>query len=109
MKVKVEKLEGSKVKIEVNLTKEEFNEQYEKAFEKILKDVEVKGFRKGKVPREMYVKRFGDGAVIRDAIDLALNASYYDAVTSKKVNVVGQPDIDIDWENLGHDKPFKYT
>ena len=109
MKVNVEKLEASKVKIEVTLTKEEFNEKYESAFEKILKDVEVKGFRKGKVPREMYLKRFGDGAVIRDAIDLALNDSYYEAVTSKKVNVVGQPDIDIDWEKLGHDKPFKYT
>ena len=60
MKVKVEKLEGSKVKVEVVLTKEEFNEQYEKAFEKVLKDVEVKGFRKGKVPREMYLKRFGE-------------------------------------------------
>lgn len=109
MKVKVEKLEGSKNKLEVVLTKEEFNEHYEKAFEKILKDVEVKGFRKGKVPREMYLKRFGDGAVIRDAIDLALNASYYEALNSKKVVAVGQPDIDIDWENLGHDKPFKYT
>ena len=109
MKVKVEKQEGSKVKVEVVLTKEEFNEQYEKAFEKVLKDVEVKGFRKGKVPREMYLKRFGDGAVIRDAIDLALNSSYYEALTSKKVTAVGQPDIDIDWENLGHDKPFKYT
>ena len=109
MKTKVEQLEGSKVKIEVVLTKEEFNEKYEVAFEKILKDVEVKGFRKGKVPREMYLKRFGDGAVIRDAIDLALNDSYFEAVTKKDIKVVGQPDIDIDWENVGHDKPFKYT
>lgn len=109
MKSKIEQLEGSKVKIEVTLTKEEFNEKYEVAFEKILKDVEVKGFRKGKVPREMYIKRFGDGAVIRDCIDLALNDSYFEVVSKKNVRVVGQPDIDIDWESVGHDKPFKYT
>ena len=109
MKIKVEKLEGSKVKVEVVLTKEEFNEKYETAFEKILSDAEVKGFRKGKVPRAMYLKRFGDGAVIRDAIDIALNDSYYPALEQKKILAVGQPQIDIDWENLGHDKPFKYT
>ena len=109
MKVKVEKLEGSKVKLEVVLTKEEFNEKYEKAFDKVIKDVEIKGFRKGKVPRQMYVKRFGEGAILQEAIDIALNETYYTAVTSKKVEVVSQPEIDVDFEKLGKDKPFKYT
>ena len=109
MKVKVEKLEGSKAKLEVVLTKEEFNEKYEKAFDKVIKDVEIKGFRKGKVPRQMYVKRFGEGAILQEAIDIALNETYYTAVTSKKVEVVSQPEIDVDFEKLGKDKPFKYT
>lgn len=109
MKVKVEKLEGSKAKLEVVLTKEEFNEKYEKAFDKVIKDVEIKGFRKGKVPRQMYLKRFGEGAILQEAIDIALNETYYTAVTSKKVEVVSQPEIDVDFEKLGKDKPFKYT
>ena len=109
MKVKVQKLEGSKAKLEVVLTKEEFNEKYDKAFEKVIKNVELKGFRKGKVPQAMYLKRFGEGAILQEAIDIALNETYYQAVTAKKVQVVSQPEIDVDFENLGKDKPFKYT
>ena len=109
MKVKVQKLEGSKAKLEVVLTKEEFNEKYDKAFAKVIQNVELKGFRKGKVPQAMYLKRFGEGAILQEAIDIALNDTYYEAVTAKKVHVVSQPEIDVDFENLGKDKPFKYT
>jgi trigger factor len=48
MKVKVEKLENSKVKLTINVEAEAFNEEYEKSFENILADIEIKGFRKGK-------------------------------------------------------------
>ena len=109
MKVKVQKLEGSKAKLEVVLTKEEFNEKYDRAFEKVIQNVELKGFRKGKVPQAMYLKRFGEGAVLQEAIDIALNDTYYEALTAKKVQAVSQPEIDDDFENLGKDKPFKYT
>ena len=109
MKVKVQKLEGSKAKLEVVLTKEEFNEKYDRAFEKVIQNVELKGFRKGKVPQAMYLKRFGEGAVLQEAIDIALNDTYYEALTAKKVQAVSQPEIDVDFENLGKDKPFKYT
>ncbi|MDD3171610.1 MAG: trigger factor [Bacilli bacterium] len=109
MKVKVEKLEGSKTKLTITLAAEEFNVEYEKAFDKVLADVEIKGFRKGKAPRKLYLDRFGEGAILQSAIDGALNSSYEEAVTTKKVNVVSKPEIDIDFENLGKDKPFKYT
>ena len=109
MKVKVQKLEGSKAKLEVVLTKEEFNEKYDRAFEKVIQNVELKGFRKGKVPQAMYLKRFGEGAILQEAIDIALNDTYYEALTAKKVQAVSQPEIDVDFENLGKDKPFKYT
>lgn len=109
MKIKVEKLEGSKAKLEVTLTKEEFNEKYEKAFVQVLADVEVKGFRKGKVPREMYLKRFGEGSILKEAIDIALNDTYYEALETKKIEAVSQPEIDVDFEHMGKDKPFKYS
>ncbi len=109
MKVKVEKLENSKVKLTINVEAEAFNEEYEKSFESILADIEIKGFRKGKAPRKLYLDRFGEGAILQKTIDNVLNSSYEEAVISKKVNVVGKPEIDIDFENLGKDKPFKYT
>jgi len=109
MKVKVEKLENSKVKLTINVEAEAFNEEYEKSFENILADIEIKGFRKGKAPRKLYLDRFGEGAILQKTIDSVLNSSYEKAVLSKKVHVVGKPEIDIDFENLGKDKPFNYT
>lgn len=109
MKVKVEKLEGSKVKLTITVEKEEFNEQYDKALVKVLENVEIKGFRKGKVPQKMYLDRYGDGEVIKEAIDGAINSSYVDAIKSKKIDVVNQPEIDLDFKEIGKDKPFKYT
>lgn len=109
MKVKVEKLEGSKVKLTVTVETEVFNEEYEKTFDAILADVEMKGFRKGKAPKKLYLDRFGEGAILQRTIDNVLNSSYEEAIISKKVNVVSKPEIDIDFENLGKDKPFKYT
>ena len=70
MKVKVEKLENSKVKLTINVEAEAFNEEYEKSFENILADIEIKGFRKGKAPRKLYLDRFGEGAILQKTIDL---------------------------------------
>lgn len=109
MKVSVKKLEGSQVNIEVSLTSEEFNVHYEVALNKVLETVEIKGFRKGKVPKDIYLKKFGQGAVYEEAINEAIGKTYYEALQKKKVLAVDEPKIDIDYENLALDKPFKYS
>lgn len=96
MKVKVKKLEElSKVELSVVFSKEEYDAEYEKQFALELEKIEVPGFRKGKYPRSMYMKKFGDQAIHGKTIDELINKSYYEAVMSKKVNVVGQPEISL--------------
>lgn len=96
MKVKVKKLEElSKVELSIVFTKEEFDAEFEKQLVKALETAEVKGFRKGKVPRNIYLSKFGDVSVKRETIDQLINSSYPEAVKSKKIDVVGQPEIDL--------------
>ena len=102
MKVKVEKLlEESKVKLIVSFTEEEYKAQYDIELKKVLETAEIPGFRKGKVPQAMYLKRFGDRQVVSNAWDALINSSYYEAVSSKKIKVVGYPQIDLEAVKTG--------
>ena len=109
MNVNIEKIPGSKVVIRVDITSDEFKEYYEEALTKILETAEVKGFRKGKVPRNIYLQRFGEGKVYQEAIDNALNKTYFDILEEKKIQALANPEIDIDFEKLDSDKSLSYT
>ena len=108
MNVNVEKLAGNKALISVELTNEEFSVYYEEELTKLLANAELKGFRKGKVPRSMYLKKFGEGQIIQNAVDQAISKTYYQAVRDLSVAVIDDPKIDIDFEKLG-EKILKYT
>ncbi len=102
MKVKVEKLqEESKVKLVVSFTEEEYKVQYDLELKKVLETAEIPGFRKGKVPQAMYLKRFGDHQVVSNTMDTLINESYGEAITSKKIKVVGYPQIDLEAPKKG--------
>lgn len=109
MKSNVERLTSNQVKITVTVEKEEFNQYYESEFEKVLSTVEIKGFRKGKVPRNIYQSRYGDGQVIQNAVDKALQNTYFQVVNNEKVQTLDDPEIDINFEKLTKEKVLEYT
>lgn len=109
MNVKVEKLEKSKVKLTITVDAEVFNRGMDLAFEEEVKEVEVPGFRKGKVPRAQFEKRFGVARLYDKAVNYCINESYPQAVTQENVEVVAQPMIDFDFETIGKDNDFVYT
>jgi len=97
VKVKVEKLQNeSKVKLIVSFTKEEYEAKYNVELQKLVAEAELPGFRKGKVPTNMYLKRFGEAKVINNTMDELINESYFEAIKAKKVKVVGYPQIDLE-------------
>lgn len=108
MTVKFEKIEDNKVKLTVTVEAEEFNKGLDAAFKLVVKDVTVPGFRKGKVPRLIFEKKFGVESLYEEAINYVINNTYYDAVNEAKIEPVAQPVIDADFENMGKDKPFTY-
>ncbi len=106
---KVDKLSGSKVRIEIEVSADQFEHGLSHAFEAIKGDVEVKGFRKGKVTRKIFEQHYGVESLYEEAINHVLQETYIGAVTEHGVEVVAQPKIDLDVTKVEQGKGFKYV
>ncbi|MCD8519460.1 MAG: trigger factor [Erysipelotrichaceae bacterium] len=67
----------------------------EKAFNKLAKNVEVKGFRKGSAPKDLVRKQISDASIFNEAIDSVANEAYIYGLTEHNLNVVGRPQLDV--------------
>lgn len=67
----------------------------EKAFNKLAKNVEVKGFRKGSAPKDLVRKQISDASIFNEAIDSVANEAYLYGLTEHNLNVVGRPRLDV--------------
>ncbi|WP_342535859.1 trigger factor [Sporosarcina sp. FSL K6-3508] len=107
MTVKWEKLEGSEGKLTFEVSVERFNQGMDEAFKKVVKKVQAPGFRKGKMPRKMFDKMYGEEALYNDAIDIVLPEAYSKAVEEADVEPIAAPEIDI--EKLEKGEPVIFT
>ncbi|BAH18016.1 trigger factor [Macrococcoides caseolyticum] len=106
MSVKWEKQEGNEGVLTVTVPAEEVNAGLDKAFKKVVKQVNVPGFRKGKMPRPMFEQRFGVEALYQDALDFILPDAYAAAVEEAGINPVDRPEIDIEQMEKGKELIF---
>ncbi len=88
--------------IKIELTKEELAPYLEAALTKKIASIEVDGFRKGKMPKAMFLSKYTIAAVYPDAIDEVLNAVYPKVVVENKLNVIAAPEFN--WETLKIDE-----
>lgn len=109
MSVKVERLSGCKVRLDFVVNSAIFDEAIEEAFNKKIVEVEVKGFRKGKVPRTIFNQKFGEESLYEEAMNIVINNQYTEAIAGKKVNAVGRPELDVDFETVGRGKVLKFS
>ncbi|KAF0994267.1 trigger factor [Geobacillus sp. TFV-3] len=107
MSVKWEKLEGNEGVLTVEVDAEKVNEGLDAAFKKVVKNITLPGFRKGKVPRVLFEKRFGVEALYQDALDLLLPEAYAKAVEEAGIEPVSMPEIDIEQMEKGKSLIFK--
>ena len=92
----VEPLDGNKVKLSVEVDADEFDKAVDAAFRKLAGQVNVRGFRRGKVPRRVLEAHLGGTAAARQqALQDVLPDYYAEAVRTHEVDVIAQPDIDI--------------
>ena len=77
MSAKWEKLEGNRGVFTVEVDAEKVNKSLDDAFKKVVKQVNVPGFRKGKMPRAMFEKRFGVESLYQDALDIHSSRSIW--------------------------------
>lgn len=94
--MKIERIEASRVKLTFDVTKEEFEIALDKAFEKEKETIEVKGFRKGHCPRNVFEAKFGVESLFQTALDIIGEEKWNDALDCKDFEVVGQPQLEID-------------
>ncbi len=106
---KIDTLQDSRVRVEIEVTKEQFDHGLDHAFESIKKDVEIKGFRKGKVTRKIYEQHKGVESLYEEALNHVIAETYYQAITENDLQVVAQPKIDLDITKVERGKNFTYT
>lgn len=95
LSVKWEKQEGNNGLLTVEVTAEEVAKGLDQAFKKVVKQINVPGFRKGKMPRPMFEKMYGVESLFQDALDIILPHAYGHAVEDAGIDPVDQPEIDI--------------
>lgn len=98
-----EKKEGNVGTLTITVPAEEFESALDQAFNKVKKDIQVPGFRKGKIPRQMFDKRFGVEALYQDALDIILPTAYGKAVEETGIKPVDQPQVDVKEIEQGKD------
>lgn len=107
MKATWEKIEKNLGVLEVEVEADRVAAALDKAFNKVVKKINVPGFRKGKVPRSIFEARFGVESLYQDAIDILLPEVYTEAVDQTEIFPVEQPEVDVDQFAKGQTFKFK--
>lgn len=92
---KVESVGANKVKIEIDISKEEFAAAMQQAYLKNRGNFNIQGFRKGKAPRPVIESHYGEGIFYEEAFEIAFPESYTKAVDELEIVPVSRPELDV--------------
>lgn len=95
MKTAVERLNPTRVKLNITVTPEDLKPALDAAYKTVAAQVNIPGFRKGKAPAAIIDQRVGRGAVLAQAINDGLDDFYRDAMESEKLRPMGTPKADV--------------
>lgn len=107
MQVKVENVEKNVVQLEIEVDAEKFEEGLQKSFKKNAGRFNIPGFRRGKAPRTMVEKFYGEQVLYEDAINAVCPDAYDQAVEENDLHPVDRPEIDI--KQIGKGQTFIFT
>lgn len=102
----LEKIEKNLGVLEVEVDADRVTAALDKAFNKVVKQANVPGFRKGKVPRSIFEARFGVESLYQEAIDILLPEAYTEAIDQTDIFPVDRPDVDV--EQFAKGQTFKF-
>lgn len=89
------KIETNTYELEIEISAEKFEEAVQKAFLRAKNKVNVPGFRKGKAPRKVIEKTYGEGVFYEDAVNMLYPAAVDEAIKEASITIVSRPDVEI--------------
>src|SRR5688500_13715962 len=95
VKSAVETLSPTRAKLTVEVPFEELQPSLDAAYKKIAQQINVPGFRRGKVPAAVIDRQVGRGAVLNEAVNEVLPQKYIEALQSNSLEPVAQPEIEV--------------
>ncbi len=107
MQFNLEKLDKNLVSVEVSVSTDEIEEALAEAYKRVVKKVNLPGFRKGHVPRPILEKQFGKEVLYEDALDIIVQKAYLQALTELKLEPIAQPQLDMG-ETFNPEQEFKF-
>ena len=84
-----------KKQVNYKVNGEEWKEAKDKAFNKLVKKVKIDGFREGKVPRNVFEKKYGTGDIISEAMEDLVQKKYGEVIITEKLIPVVEPKLEI--------------
>jgi len=106
MKVTIENVKGLNKDVKVFIDKKTMDTHMDEKYEEIKSTVNLKGFRPGKVPKEVLKRQFGK-AVFSEVLDKVLKDTSVKALEENKIKPAGQPKLDL--KTYGEDKELEYV
>jgi trigger factor len=103
---KINKLPGSMVEIEGEISAEIFEDYYNKALKHIGENVELDGFRKGKVPENILVSKVPEISILEEMAEMALAEEYPKILEAEKIDAISRPEIAI--TKLARNNPLQF-
>jgi trigger factor len=100
MKVTQEKLPASQIGLEIEITPEMSKSAYEKVIKDFTRSMNIPGFRKGKVPRQVLIQQFGVARIKASAIEELIDSSLKKALEQEKIEALGNFQLRSSFEDL---------
>jgi trigger factor len=107
MDITVEKKGPCLCSLKVAVTPEEIKEEMDKKYDEAKQAITLPGFRRGKVPRKLIVKKFGD-AIIEEVKENLIKEAYSNAIDEHDLNPIAEPDIDLESIEITENAPMEF-
>jgi trigger factor len=101
--------DGNKVEIEVEVTPEEIQKAFDNKLRELVRDVRIPGFRPGKAPANMVQQKFGDEAIVADAVESSMGWWFAQAMVELGLEAIERPEVDLGGELPELGKPLVFT
>jgi trigger factor len=109
VKVSVEKLPGSEARVEFDFSWDEVEKASDKAYRKLVQQVDIHGFRRGKAPRSIVERKLGKEYIYQEGLDELMTEAYREALKEHDLTPLSQPEMDAPVFEIGQPYHFSLT